>query len=183
MYKLEKGYYDRVKPLFNLLDYQLISAAVLESNHPGKVYVDDPINPQTAFLFAPKMWCYLVGDPNNETFNKNLNEGLFEQIELERNSDVLLFACNPEERWRESLIRIFNPRIPVPMPRYHYICRDLKYDWQENVPEDFTIHKIEYDLLQQPDLKIPDDIYEWMRELGSTAESGRRMVLSGWRCR
>ena len=61
MHEIGKGNFGRVKSLFKPLDYQLISAAVLELNHPGKVYVNDPIYPQTAFLFAPKMTILSVG--------------------------------------------------------------------------------------------------------------------------
>ena len=170
MHELGKGNFGRVESLFKPLDYQLISAAVLELNHPGKVFVDDPIYPQTAFLFAPKMWCYLVGDPNNRSFNKSLNELLLNRECIAKNTDVLLFVCHPDELWQESLVGIFNPRIPVSMPRYHYICRGVKDDCRQKVPKNFTIHKIDYNLLQRSDVKIPDDVYEWMRELGSTAD-------------
>ena len=109
MHEQEKENFDRVKSLFKPLDNHPISAVVLELNHPGIIYVDDPLNPQTTFLFAPKMWCYLVGDPNNLAFNKSLNELLLSHEGIGKYSDVLLFVCHPDELGRESLAGTFNP--------------------------------------------------------------------------
>lgn len=74
IYELNKADYEKGRPLFQPLAHQLMSAVVLDGARPGQVFVDDPTDPQTAFMFTLAMWGYLAGDPNNGEFNRALHE-------------------------------------------------------------------------------------------------------------
>jgi RimJ/RimL family protein N-acetyltransferase len=44
------------------------------------------------------------------------------------------------------------------MPRRYYECREFALDWRTDVPEGYDIRRLEKTLLNDPQLKIPDDI-------------------------
>jgi len=168
IYELKQADYARVHPLFRALHYHLTSAAVLDGNCPGRVFVNDLANPQTAFMFSPE-GCYLVGNPDNDAFNRALNHAIYAG-EAFGEIDALFFVCHPES-WRERLAVVLDPRPPLNMPRRHYVCRELKYDWRANVPHDYAVQRIDEALLNCPGLRIPDHVTNWMENnWGSSAD-------------
>ena len=169
IYELKKADYEKVRPLFRSLEYHLTSAAVLDGNNPGRLFVDDPANPQTAFAFSPE-GCYLGGNPDNDAFNYALNSAIYGGEAFDGEVDALFFVYHPES-WRERLAVVCHPRQPISMPRRHYVCRELRYGWRANVPAGYTVHRIDAVLLNRPGLRIPDHIKNWMENnWGSTAD-------------
>ncbi len=169
IYELNEADYEKVRPLFQALEYHLTSAAVLDGNCPGKVFVDDPASPQTAFVFSPE-GCYLAGNPANDAFNRALNNAIYAGEAFDEKVDALFFVCHPEG-WRERLTVVLDPRPPIKMPRRHYVCRELKYDWRADVPDGYAVHRINEPLLNRPGLRIPDHVTNWMKNnWGSTAD-------------
>ena len=53
IYELDKADYEKVRPLFRALAWRLTSAAVLDGNNPGRVFVDDPAWSRTFSLVFP----------------------------------------------------------------------------------------------------------------------------------
>jgi hypothetical protein len=50
MHRLEQVYYDRARSIFaGLAETQLNIMAVLNGISPGEIYVDDAVDPQTAY--------------------------------------------------------------------------------------------------------------------------------------
>jgi GNAT superfamily N-acetyltransferase len=168
IYELDKADYEKPRPLLRPLEYHLSSAAVLDGNSPGRVFVDDPADPRAAFIFSPE-GCYLAGTPDDDAFNRALNEAIYVGKAFDE-AHALFFVCHPE-RWQERLRDILDPRLPIVMPRHHYVCRELKTDWRVDVPDGFTVHLIDESLLNRPGLGIPDHVTGWMKNnWGSIAE-------------
>ncbi len=165
IYELGKAGCEKVRSLFQALEFQLMSVAVLDDNRSGKVFADDPTNPQTAFIFTPQVWCYLAGNPDNDSFNRALNQAIYAGGIFDKGVDVLFLACHPES-WEEQLVVALG-RQPIPMCRRYYVCRELKYDWRANVPDGFSVHRIAEALLNRPGLIIPRPVKDWMEEWGS----------------
>jgi len=169
IHELNKADYEKVRPLFRALEYHLTSAAVLNGNCPGKVFVDDPANPRTAFMFSPE-GCYLAGNPANDAFNRALNHAIYAGQAFDGEVDALFFVCHAEG-WREHLSVVLNPRPPIKMPRRHYVCRESKYNWRANVPDGCAVHCIDEVLLNRPGLRILAHVTDWMKNnWGSTAD-------------
>jgi hypothetical protein len=101
IYKLDPANYEHVRPLFRALEFHLTSAAVLDGHNPGRVCVDDPARPQSAFMFSPE-GCYLVGNPHNEVFNHTLSEALRRREIIDPQAQELCFICSPES-WQAQL--------------------------------------------------------------------------------
>jgi RimJ/RimL family protein N-acetyltransferase len=161
IYELNKASYEKVRPLFRALEYHLTSAAVLDGNNPGRVFVDHLDNPRTAFMFSPE-GCYLAGNPDNDAFNRALNNAIYTGTVFGEKVEALFFVCHPES-WRAQLAVVLDPRQPIKMARRHYVCREVKYDWRANTPDGFTVHCIDESLLNRPGMRIPDHLRNWMR--------------------
>ena len=161
IYELNEASYEKARPLFRALEYHLASAAVLDGNNPGRVFVDDLDNPRTTFMFSPE-GCYLAGNPDNDAFNRALNNAIYTGTVFDQKVEALFFVCHPES-WQAQLTVVLDPRQPIEMARRHYVCRGVKYDWQANIPEGFTVRRINKSLLNRPELRIPDHIRNWMK--------------------
>lgn len=160
IYELERTQCDSVRALFRPLRYHLASAAVLDGNSPGRIFVDDPAQPRTAFMLSPE-GSYLAGDPDNPAFNAALNRAIFSRRILGEDVSVLCLVVHPE-RWRRRLSTVLEPYPPVPMYRRHYVCRALRYNWRANVPQGYTVHRIDRSLLDRRELIVPDHVTGWM---------------------
>jgi GNAT superfamily N-acetyltransferase len=161
MHELRLPDYERARPLFRRLRYHLASAAVLDGNCPGRIFVDDPTQPRSAFMLSPE-GCYLAGDPGNLAFNRALNEALVHQRALGDDVHALFLVVDPE-RWRDRLLGILAPTVPVEMKRRHYVCHSLGYDWRAEVSGKYRVLRIDPDLLSQVGLIIPGHVSGWIK--------------------
>jgi len=159
IYELDKADCEKVRLLFLALEYHLASAAVLDGNNPGWVFVDDRSDPQTAFLSSPE-GCYLAGNPGNGAFNRALNDAIFGGQVFGWKPRALFLVCHPAG-WQRQLPVVLAPYQPIALPRRHYVCRKVMYDWRANVPEGFTVHRIDETLLNRPGLVLPDHVKNW----------------------
>lgn len=157
MYELSTVDFRRVRPLFRPLEFQLFCASVFEGRTPGRVFVDDRTNPQAAFMVTRDSWGFLAGNPDNEPFNHALNRAILSREAVGENAWVLFLICHPTG-WHERLAVICAPREPIEMPRRHYVGRKLDYDWRANVPQGFTVQRIDRSLLDYPGMDIPEDV-------------------------
>ena len=81
MLQLSSHEFEVVRPLFYDLKEHLIIQAVIDGSSPGKIYVDDNVNPTAAFLCSVEGY-FLVGDPNNKTFVTDLAVSSWQTFDL-----------------------------------------------------------------------------------------------------
>jgi RimJ/RimL family protein N-acetyltransferase len=160
IHELKPTEYGSVRSLFWSLRYHLTSAAVLDGNSPGRVFVDDSARPRSAFTVSPE-GCYLAGDPYNPAFNRALNQAVVLRRGLGEDVPVLFLVVDPE-RWRERLSGVLDPCRVVEVKRRHYVCGGLHYDWRAHLPAGYTLHRIDRSLLDCPQLTVPDHVTGWM---------------------
>ena len=168
----ETKQYNSVRPIFrNLEAFQPMCSAVLEGVWPGNVWVDDVSNPSSGLLLTflsggGAAWCFLAGDPHNHGFNVELNRAIFEEKIAGEGVGTFLFTCHPED-WGGQLSLVGHPRQLAPMPRRHYICRDLAYDWRSNIPEGYLIQRMDISMLKQNDIQFPLEVETTLRKWAS----------------
>jgi RimJ/RimL family protein N-acetyltransferase len=168
IYKLSETGYAKVRALFEPLRFHLASAAVLDGNNPGRVFVDDTVSPRVAFMASPE-GCYLAGNPDNARFNRALNKALFDGTIFGRDVGAAYFVCDLEQ-WRESLPIVFSPREPILMRRLHLICRTLKHDWRNHLLDGYAVQRVTGDLLSRPGFHVPEHLRGWItNNWGTTA--------------
>jgi RimJ/RimL family protein N-acetyltransferase len=159
IHELNPVKFETVRPLFRPLAHQPFCTAVLAGLHPGRVFVDDPEQPQAAFVTREDPWCFLAGNPDNKAFNEALNLAIFRREIIGEDLAALLFTCHPEG-WHTELATVLHPRQPIPMQRRHYVGRELTYDWRADLPAGFSIHPMDEALLERPGLAIPREVEE-----------------------
>lgn len=165
IYELNKSEYEKLRPLFKELDYNLIISAVIEGTSPGRIYVDTIINPRTAFLCSVEGY-YLAGYADNETFNNLLNRLIVEKIfagdTLRKDETDISIGFHPDS-WEDKMEVIFRGRPPLKAARRHYVCNELKVvDWKDQIPKGFSAQRVDEKLLRKSGLKIPDHMADWM---------------------
>jgi RimJ/RimL family protein N-acetyltransferase len=134
------------------------------------VFVDDPDQPQAAFVTREDPWCFLAGAPDNKAFNEALNLAIFRREIIGEDLAALLFTCHPEE-WHAQLATILHPRQPIPVQRRHYVGRELTFDWRAALPAGFAIHPMDEALLESPGLAIPKEAEETIDKWRSQASA------------
>ena len=161
---LPGAYLSRVSPLFQrFMQSQPMCTAVLEGIYPGKVYADDSARPTTAALItyieseAHGMWCFLAGEPRNHAFNQSLNAAIFSHQIISENTPFALFTCDPDD-WGGQMGVVVAPHQPIWIPRFHFVSRQVSFDWRAALPAGFTIEPMSGDLLRLSGLRPPEDV-------------------------
>ena len=167
--ELEPEGFESVKPLFEGLDYHLVTVAALDGRRRARVFADRPGSPRAAFIYTPQLWGYLAGDPGSPGFAEELAEEIFAKHILGRAVPVLYVATDPDVWW-EHLVRVLGPFVPIPTSRFYYLCRKLEFDWRVAVPEGFAVEPISMELIKRPGFDLPRDVRAWMEEWGSIEE-------------
>ena len=158
-----------IQPLFQrLAESQPMCAAVLAGVYPGKVYVDDVslehlARPRTALLTtyieseAHGTWCFLAGEPVNESFNVSLNEAIYSRQIITPEVPILLFSCDPDD-WGGRMDLVMAPRPPAWIRRYRFVSRGAGYDWRAALPPGHAVEAMDDALWQIPGLQLPEDV-------------------------
>lgn len=156
IYELKENEYEKVRPLFQGLHLNLVISAVIEGNSQGRIWVDDVINPKTAFMWNKEHCYYLAGYENNDEFNLALEKLITEKITPEAiEHDFLLFKLYyTSDSWENKIDVIFKNKFPVKMDRRFYTFKQLKIaDWKDRIPSGFCMKRIDEKLLERTSLK------------------------------
>lgn len=164
--ELKSRDYEKVRPLFKELEWNLITSAVIEKTSPGRIYVDHLKHPRTSFMCTVEGY-YLAGYGHNDTFNASLNKLIFEQLfagdTVRKDETDVAIGFYPDS-WKDKMPIIFQGRVPLTTARRHYVCTELKADhWENKVPNGFRVQKIDEHLLQKLRLEIPEHLTDWMK--------------------
>ncbi len=167
--ELEPEGFEAVRPLFDGLDYHLMTTAALDGRRRARVFADRPGAARAAFIYTPQVWGYLAGDPGSTGFAEELAEEIFAKHILGRGVPALYVATDPD-MWWEHLVRVLGPFVPIPTSRFYYVCGKLEFDWRVAVPEGFTVEPISEELIKRPGFELPGDVLAWMEEWGTVDE-------------
>jgi RimJ/RimL family protein N-acetyltransferase len=108
--QLEEQQYSNIVSLFDYTGYECVFAfAVIEKNIPGRIYVDDVVEPTVALLCSACGKYLVIGDETNAEFNKAVSDFLREKSNHIKFFD--LYASSQE--WIEVLSRALNGEAAV----------------------------------------------------------------------
>lgn len=97
---LERSQYSFTRSLFQDLDFHLAVPAILNGDAPGKVYLDDPLNPRAGVIVYQHR-IYIAGSPEMSAFNRAVN-GLLLEIFQPGDEDVY-FVVYPGSGWGQAI--------------------------------------------------------------------------------
>jgi RimJ/RimL family protein N-acetyltransferase len=138
--------------------------AVIDGMCPGRIYVDDVKQPQTAFICSAEGY-FLAGDFENTDFNRALSDLIYDTGEsgqtVRAGEDAMNLDVFPKT-WEHHLSTLFPDRTPLIEQRRKYVCTQLRVDWKKLLPDGYSVHPIDGYLLEQSGVKIPDHVHEWI---------------------
>jgi RimJ/RimL family protein N-acetyltransferase len=73
---IEEKNYNKVKNLIGDFSHGIFPSCVCNGNNPGWIYANDPENPTSAFVYMKNLGGTLVGDCNNDEFNRSFKNNL-----------------------------------------------------------------------------------------------------------
>jgi RimJ/RimL family protein N-acetyltransferase len=194
MHNIKPSQYDRVRPLFQLLDHHLATAAILDGSAPAAIYVDDPAQPRAAFTWTGYRF-FLAGSPQQATFNQHVRRLFVETIYPQaRACGLEMFELKvASEDWEDAIRNTILPgQDPIKAQRQYFRLRALRHDWRTLLPADFHLAWITPELLARTDLAHLDDLREELcserpsvedflaRSFGVVAICDEDAALAGW---
>jgi len=162
--ELNPNEFEKARPLFQGFDYSLSIHAAIEGNNPGRIFVDDVDRPRTALALTVEGYL-LAGDRDNPATNEALRRLLKEKIftgEIFVNGDWSMSLAVHPETWEARLPELIPTHEVEKLGRYHYLCRAVKFDWRNNTPQGYTVHRVDQALLNSAQVVFPDVLREWM---------------------
>ncbi|MCW5876321.1 MAG: GNAT family N-acetyltransferase [Anaerolineales bacterium] len=157
LHSLKPEQYQLIQPLFGEGNTTpLYCQGVMAGKYPGKILVDNPIQPRNA-LVVKDIWCHLIGDPDNAAFHKELKRDLAEKRLIGEDKRVLFFV-DPSPDWLEILNKLVEDRQPIPMPRCLYAATPAQEFQTPAMPDGFRLHFIDEAIRDELDGELPGDV-------------------------
>jgi RimJ/RimL family protein N-acetyltransferase len=160
--ELDSDEWARVRPLFEGFDYSLSLDAAIEGNNPGRIFVDDVAQPRTALALTVEGYL-LAGVHDNPATNEVLRRFLKEEIfsgKVYVNGDESLSLAVHPEAWEVRLPELIPGYETTKNVRYHYLCRAVRPDWRQALPEGYSARRIDRDVLHGDEVLLPDSVRE-----------------------
>jgi len=161
--ELKPNEFERARPLFQGFDYSLSIQAALEGTNPGRIFVDDTAQPRTAFVLTVEGYL-LAGEYDNPATNEALRRFLKKQIftgqVFVNGNESMSLAVHPLA-WEAKLPDLIPTHEIEKLERYHYLCRAVKFDWRNHLPEGYTLHRVDAALMNSPQVTWPDPVREF----------------------
>jgi len=165
MVRLEEREYERVRPVFEGLRYNLVVDSVIDGNTPAWVYADDAREPRTAWMWNRMDAMLVAGRADDDAFNRALGEMIGEKAipdARRRHIPELTLHYHPEA-W-EGRIDALLPggRLEKGLRRY-YAFGSPKADWRRGIPPSCEMRRIDEELLASAQLQNVRQVVGWVR--------------------
>lgn len=121
--ELRPDEFGQVRWIFQGFDYSLSIHAAIEGHNPGRIFVDNVDNPQTAFALTVEGYL-LAGDSDNPETNRALRRLLEEKIftgEVFVNGDWSMSLAVDPESWEARLPELI-PTHEVEKSERYRVC-------------------------------------------------------------
>jgi RimJ/RimL family protein N-acetyltransferase len=163
MIELAPEDFHTVEAIFNPFTYSLSIRATIEGNNPGRIFVDQTQQPQTALALTVEGYL-LAGQVNNPETNHSLRQLLLNRIfsgELSINGNWSMSLAIHPYTWETKLPELISTHEIEKIVRYQYLCQEPVFNWRESLPAGYQIRQYTMGLLDDPAITIPEPILEW----------------------
>jgi len=155
IHELKRSESLKVRSLFKEPHLNLVISSVAECNTPGRIWVDDPISPQTVFIWDKAHSFYLVGSPDNEEYNLAVEVLMHEQIMPEaRKRELFIFKLYGSLEVWEAILKSFLFKKMERKARRFYAFKRREIDsLMGEIPYGFAMKRIDARFLKEYSLK------------------------------
>jgi RimJ/RimL family protein N-acetyltransferase len=155
MIELQASQFGQVSEILSGLKHFVHLDAVIDGQHPGRVFADRATHPTVAFVWTKWGYTYLAGDASNAGFNHSLCRLLAE--ELIPASIALgergLILCPFPEGWKDRLGVILPHRKPMRLFRRSFTFHPARFathhGWESKVPAGFRMQRLDAELIER----------------------------------
>jgi len=133
----------------------LYDRGILAGKYPGKILVDNIDHPHSALLIKD-IWCHLVGDPDNLSFNSGLQHALSTKQFIGEKTNALFFM-KPSGAWCKVLQGLVAEREPIETPRFVYAANH-GYQIRLQPPDECKLVFIDEAIINLVEGELPDDV-------------------------
>ena len=167
IFELEKDQYHIVRGLITDVDIQINCLGVVNQDIEGRIWVDNAEEPKTAMLVDNIWVIYLLGSPSNEAFNREAGEIIRKIIFPLKKTDVDVDREWVLDYYDDSWISKVESEMKLVnwfhIDIWHYKLGELKHtEWREQIPEGYTLEKVDEDFLSKTYLKNHDRVINWI---------------------
>jgi RimJ/RimL family protein N-acetyltransferase len=159
IHKLERSDFEKVRPLVRQVPLACAVDATLDGTCPGDVWVDDPVDPTAAVVDTPEGH-YVLGNARDGSFARSLAEFVKATLGPGGRGEGwwwFYLRC-PSEDWAEAMRKVLPVDRTAEKPREFYVCEDVSFDWQGNIPAGFEFVRVDEQFLARDDLVNIDPI-------------------------
>lgn len=152
IYKLAPPEYMNVRPLFRAFDYHLAVEAIIAGDTPAQVYADDPLQPRVALLLPRNPHrLYLAGTAGNDAFNHeaaSVVTGRYAtRAKLTESAEFAVYPAPGD--WEQEIDAIVPGAATTRIQRRFLRLEQLRIAWRTSIPADFTIRRVDSQLLAE----------------------------------
>jgi RimJ/RimL family protein N-acetyltransferase len=158
MIELDPRGFAAVQELLRPFEYSLSVRAALEGYNPGRFFVDDPDRPRTVLAITGE-GTFLADDPSDPTIIEPLRR-LLRRIftgTVFPSAKWCISLHVDRDEWAAELPRLVPTHQADELLNYHYLCRDLKLDWHAQLPDGYTVQRVDPATLA----RFPEEMREW----------------------
>ena len=163
MSALHPNSYELIRPLLLGKDFHLIGRSILAQQTPAQIFVDNHEHPKALFVQAGHRYI-LAGDSEIDSFNLGIKQMfanvIYPRALAEGQEGFAIYYDSAT--WEEKMQALLMDKEIIHADREYYACKELKYKWQDFLPEGFQIQMVDADLLANADLKHHDTLKEEM---------------------
>lgn len=157
IYELPPENFHIIDELHSEMDFHLLIPAIVNGKIRGRVWVDDPENPDSALIWDEHYSFSLIGNESNQAFNSALDHLFAETIisdALSREFREGWLEC--PQRWGEKVQqnKILPKLFPMRHEREYYAIHDSTgLDWANSIPPNLSLKRIDNEFVKRTDLE------------------------------
>ncbi|MEN6371216.1 MAG: GNAT family N-acetyltransferase [Armatimonadota bacterium] len=155
--ELEPNAFGTTAALFDAPCMEFVINALVVGNCHGRIWVDSPSGPTSAFLWNKGPQYYFAGRADNREFNDSVRQVILKQIAPSPDSYMVIYYSS--DAWVEQLPGIFTQRHLQKAPRCLYRSDTLNIpDWRAQLPQNISIVPIDRQLTTRTHLTNLDQV-------------------------
>lgn len=163
--QLSTEQYERVRPVFADLRYNLVIDSALDGNTPVWLYADDLQHPQTAWMWNRQDAMLLAGRSDNDAFNQALGQLITQQVIPDATArwipQLALHYAPPA--WERQQDVILADKAAVKAGRRFYTLERLQVDWRDGMPPGYEMVRVDESFLKHSHFHNLPQVLGWVR--------------------
>ncbi|MFC1879000.1 GNAT family N-acetyltransferase [Chloroflexota bacterium] len=163
MLELKQTEFTQAWPLLRPFEYSLAIPAAITGNNPGRFFVDDLRHPKTALALTVEGY-FLAGKHDNPATNAALGrlftDDIFSGRVFVNSNKYMGLGVHPQD-WAARLPELIPTHEAEPIEAFHYLCREIKFDWRAALPDGYSVRRVDRALLEDPNIVFPPPLDEW----------------------